>query len=306
MDQMLTRLVVCFPLFLAFASCNSEDPPTGSDGQFPSDNPAMSVTPFVIEQIRGFKNSYSLDDSVIWTLTLANYSCLSPFHVRSGIDPPWKWSVSAAACDTVLAYQPTWRPPSCWSGNLEPGDSLCFRLAWDLAIPYRPDHSFHFGALKAYSGTYLIKTTIGTNTPVLTKYITITDVGDPLSALAFSRSTSDSIIIDLIARNRISSDLQRYVDGPLPITLICNPALGPYDTLLVRSLAFPQSSIVLSAHSDRVIFTFAVARTDSTLDALPNVYWITVALRMVDRELISWPALVTPMDALRPGRAPAP
>jgi hypothetical protein len=286
------RLKIGSLLILAIGCSDSDHPPVAPGDQVPLDSLAVIVAPGVMQRLDGLRNSYSLDDTITWSVSLVNFDSWFPFHTFSSVEPPWWWSIYPLDSNVGIFHEPSITMPSFWEYDLAPGDTLAYNLMWRLDAYYPPDGHPHLQYLKAFSGHYLLKAALGANTKFLTKHIVIEETGNPLSGLASSRYSSDSILIDLVIRNRVTNQQEHFLDDPYPVAVFFTDLLNSQDTVLSRNFALPYSSIVLRGHRDTVLFSFKAARTDSMFANLHGSYYVGMTLRMRERELAAIPAWV--------------
>jgi hypothetical protein len=279
------RLKIGSLLILAIGCSDSDHRPVAPGDQVSLDSLAVIVAPGVMQRLDGLRNFYSLDDTITWSVSFINFDSWFPFHTFSSVEPPWWWSIYPLHSNAGIFHEPSILMPSFWEYDLAPGDTLAYNLMWDLDVYYPPDGHPHLQYLKAFSGHYLLNTALGANTKFLTKHIVIEELGDPLSSLASSRFSSDSILIDLVMRNRVTVQQEHFLDDPYPVTVLFTRLLNQRDTALSRSFALPYSSIMLPGHRDTVLFSFKASKTDSMFANLHGSYYVGMKLRMRDREL---------------------
>jgi len=284
--RFIAFLVSPFALLVLLSGCReSSISPEGSVGSQFADTVFANISPGVTLTLRGLKDTYSLDDFIQGFLILKNEGDTSGFYLHFENSPPNNFVIFPVGSLDWVSFYPEALTFQEWFDTLRIGDSLCYPSAWgQQSWNYKPPV---WTSLKAYSGSYRFLAYLNGNRLLrdMTKFFTITEIGEPLSIwLSVDYSSTDSLKADIIVRNRISTWVLLETVDPTPISL---SFVHYQDTILSLSYPLEPPSTNVSPKSDIVLFRFRFAKGDAVLAPMNGSFDMRVTLRLKGRQLTS-------------------
>ena len=261
-------------------ACSNPEEALQNTPSFP-DTLDQIVTDGITLQLRGLRDQYGLDDNICGVLLAVNSGSQEPLYLWTSNLPQYGWSVhnlqsihDRFPCTSIIS-------PSEWRDTLEIGDTLSFLVKWmgQTCIGFQP--------MKAFSGIYKLRVSLGGNpllkSRVLTKFIWITDIGQPLSSVLARLNSPDSVNVDFLVRNRVAWPLQYPINDPRPVKVFL---VSQGDTLSSLTYPVPFSILLLPPHSDTVVFRFRAAESDTMFDAVRGRgLFLSITLHLKGEEL---------------------
>jgi hypothetical protein len=282
---MRSPILLVVPLIGLLVSCDDlGDPLPQLPPSALQDTLSFEVSQGIILRLDGIGETYTLDDTVTGTMSLINFTSIVPLPLFTWNLPPDSYFLSRLGLPAAYYYYPDFIEPAEWHDTLDVGETLTFGIRWPL-IAFTD--SYQSSNLKAFSGIYRIQVGLGGNPALagrrLTKFFRVTDSGDPTSVGLNRRGPSDSLLMDLVLRNRIGNQQQYHIDRPDPVQLVF---LDHGDTVFNRSYSLPYSNLVLPPHSDSILFRLQVARSDTMFSGMHGGFHLWVVLKLREREFI--------------------
>jgi hypothetical protein len=280
---MRCHILLTFPLIGLLVSCDDlGDPPAQIPPPALQDTLSLEVSQGIILRLDGIGDTYTLDDTVTGMMSLINQASIVPMPLHTPSLPPNSYFLSRVDPPAAFYYYPDYIEPAEWRDTLDLGDTLRFGVTWPtITLTSSPETS----NLKAFSGTYRLLVAVGGNPAFagrrLTKFFRVTENGDPVSVGLIRRGPSDSLLIDLLLRNRIENQQSYHIDRPDPVQLVF---LDHGDTVFNRSYSLPYSNVVLPPHSDSTLFRLQVARSDTMFAGMHGGFHLWIVLRLRERE----------------------
>ncbi len=276
-------ILLTLPLISLLVSCDDLGDPAG---QLPpaalQDTLSLEVSPGIILRLDGIGHTYTLDDTVRGTMRLINFASIVPMPLYTPSQPPHGYFLSRLDPPAAYYHYPDFIQPATWQDTLDLGETLTFGMWWP-SIAFTS--SSQSSDLKAFSGIYRLQIGLGGNPALagrrLTKFFRLTENGDPVSVGLNRRGPSDSLLMDLVLRNRIGNPQSYHIDRPDPVQLVF---LDHGDTVFNRSYSLPYSNLVLPPHSDSILFRIQVARSDTMFSGMHGGFHMWIVLRLRERE----------------------
>ena len=277
--------VVCFILSVFAFSCLDLipvhlDPVTGST----KDTLYREIKSGIYLTASGFKNNYTLDDSITATVVLTNQFNKEGLILHVPMIK-LSWQVLDER-NNKITYNPIIDLPAEYLDTLNIQESIIDNLKWGQTIF---ETGYSTSELKAFSGTYLMKINFrplyNPANYILYKYFEIKETGDPLSSeLKNYYNSTDTVQIDFILRNRVSKNSNITLSNDPGYFYILNYA--KQDTVIKIPLNFTQSNLGLSPHSDNILFKYRVKKDDLKSKLISGSFYSVIKLNLTDRTII--------------------
>ncbi|MFN0158041.1 MAG: hypothetical protein ACKVRP_08235 [Bacteroidota bacterium] len=276
-------ILLVIPLIGLLVSCDDlGDPPSPMSGPTLQDTLYLEVSQGIILLLDGIGHEYDLEDTVSGVMRLINLASSVPLPLFTSNLPPNGYFLSRLGMPAAHYFYPDAISPAEWHDTLDLGDTLTFGVRWPSVVFTEISQS---SALKSFSGMYQIQVGLGGSPALagrrLTKFFRVTENGDPASVGLNRRGPSDSLLVDLVLRNRIGDQQLYHIDRPDPVQLVF---LDHGDTAFNRSYPLPYSTLVLPPHSDSILFRLHVARSDTMFSGMHGGFHLWIVLKLRERE----------------------
>ncbi len=268
---------------LVLLGCENSSLVSGDAGSL-VDTLSYQVTSGIVLSLDGFKDTYTLDDSLIATLRLRNITDPTPLPLAFYGSPPHSISIYPVGSDDPIFFYPQAIGFADWTDTLRLGDSLTYYCLWSQNT--WDSKAITWTDLKAFAGVYKIVVHLA-GSPLLkgylTKFVTISSDGNPLSAWArVDYKSTDSVRVDFIVRNRINSSSPFLPVGPSPMEVFF---VHRSDTLVSLTYPLAYSAQSLAPLSDNNVFRFAVSKTDTTFSSLNGAFDMRFVIHLQQGDL---------------------
>jgi len=245
-----------------------------------------NVAPGIDLNLVGFRDTYTLDDTLWGSIVLRNYGSPTPFLLWQTDLPLNLVYVTFPGSSDPVYYYPWVIEFVEFYDTLRIGDSLSIRMFWDQSTWDAKES--RWTGLKAFAGRYQLGAELRGNRLLnhdLTKFVTINETGNPIcGALRVDYSSTDTVKADFIIRNRVSRAVPLAPLGSTPITMAF---LAGSDTLIVRTYSLSAADFRLGGFSDTVILHFRAARNDTSYARLKGAFDMRAALHLNSRTIIA-------------------
>ena len=259
---------------LIWCGCSDQHPMEPSPIQPDRDRLRVRITNGVYLQLDSMKSVYSLDERIHGHLVIVNESDSVPY-IQQMSGPPSHFFLVADRYDSLVYFYPLAPGLSESTDTLNVGDRIAGKINWTQNIWSATDM---ISGLKAFSGTYRIDAGFFRTGRAATKWITLSESGNPLSsAIQADYESVDSVLFVFVLRNRITQPLNHALrPDPFVVTFTQN-----HDTVLVEHV----SGVVplpIPPASDNIVFRYGRAITDSAFAGFSGSYDITGEVRFQD------------------------
>ncbi len=244
------------------------------------DTVKLFVSEGVYLEIKGLKNSYQLDEELIFKLMLVNESDSNGFPLNTE-DGYLNYANFVKIFDEDGNYVCGKTFTKQLDTLLMPNQSFGWEFKWNQSDnnnygTNQWTRDFATFGMKVYTGKYNIRAQHYGNDSLenkfVTKWIEITEEGEPLNGIALRHDTlsTDSIKVDFILRNRINKTLKCLLNNTKTMEVYIggsNPQWPwgsiPPEHIDTIQLNFEQESIVFQSKSDKLICNYSISKNDT-------------------------------------------
>ncbi len=274
-------------LIVAAIGCKDSGPVASNlQPAHPTDTLTYQVTTGITLSLVGLRDTYSLNDTVTGFIQLVNASDSVPLVLCGSGRPDSYYDIYPKGSTEIVCYYPSTVYPMEYRDTLRLGDTLRSYQIWDQST-WDPIAQ-RWTSLKAFSGSYTWQAWRGGNRLVartLTKYFTISEQGDSLSAALFvDYSSTDSVIADFALRNRVGRTVTLDPSGSRPITLAF---VHQQDTLISFRFPLPTNERALLPKSDQTILHFSASKRDTAFAQMNGAFDMRAILNLQSRSVIA-------------------